>query len=101
MQIEIDTSKGFPIEWSPSLAQEVAQNVHTLISTMKYEVAYDRTLGISPDYIDMPLPEAVSFVTAQIYTVIEEREPRATIQDVQFLGVSDAGNLHFKVVIEL
>jgi uncharacterized protein len=101
MQIMINTSQPAVINWSPTTAEEIAQNVLTIILTMKYEVAYDRTLGISPDYIDMPLQEALTFVIAQIYKVIDEREPRATVQDVEFVGVSTDGNMQFKVVIEV
>lgn len=101
MIIEIDTSKPAAIDWGATGAEEVAQNVLTLIKTLKYEVAYDRTLGLDVDFIDKPLPEAVSLITAQIYAVIDEREPRAEVLDVQFVGVNDEGNLSFKVAIDV
>lgn len=101
MQIIIDTSQLKNINFAPKGVEEIAQNCLTLIMTMKYEVAYDRTLGISPDYVDMPPQEAVTFIIAQIYKVIDEREPRAKVVDVNFLGVSDDGNMDFKVVIEI
>lgn len=101
MQVVLDTSQPHVINWGARGAEEIVQNCLTLIMTHKYEVAYDRTLGISPDYVDMPLQGAVAFVTAQIYKVISEREPRATVQDVQFLGVDEDGNLDFRVVIDI
>lgn len=101
MIITLDTSSTKEINWGAKGAEEIAQNCLNLIMTMKYEVAYGRTIGISPDFVDMPLQEAIPFLIAQIYNVIDEREPRATVQDVQFLGVSGTGNLDFKVVIEV
>lgn len=100
MQIVIDTTQQ-TINWAARGAEEIAQNCLTLIRTMHYEVAYDRTLGIRPDYIDMPLSGAVPFVTAQIYKVIDEREPRATVENVEFIGTNDAGEMQFRVVIDV
>ena len=99
--VEISTSEAPAIDWGATGAAEIVQNVFTLINTRKYEVAYDRTLGIRTDFIDMPLQEAISLATAEIYAVIDEREPRATVQDVSFAGQGDDGNLNFKVVIEI
>lgn len=89
------------INWGATGSEEIAQNVRTLINTLKYEVAYDRTLGIRPDFSDMPMPEAVALVTAQIYAVIDEREPRAVVESVDFLEISTDGNLIFKVVVDI
>lgn len=101
MQVEINTSETMVIEWNPTKAQEVIQNVSNLINTIKYEVAYDRTLGINTDFQDMPLQETIPLVTAQIYDVIDQREPRATLEEVSFIGISNDGNLIFKVVIDI
>lgn len=101
MQLVINTADALEIDWGASGKAEIAQNVFTLINTLKYEVAYDRTLGIRPDYLDMPLNESIPLVTAQIYAVIDEREPRATVEEVEYLGVSDGGNMIFKVVIDV
>lgn len=101
MQIEINTSEAPAIDWAATGAAEVAQNVFTLINTMKYEVAYDRTLGIRRDFVDMPLQESVALATAQIYAVIDEREPRAAVQSVKHIGVSEDGELTFRVVVDV
>lgn len=101
MLITINTSAPSPIDWGATGASEIAQNVMTLISTFKYEVAYDRILGLSSDYVDLPLQDAIPLVTAQIYAVVDEREPRATVEEVTYLGTSTDGNLIFQVVIEV
>lgn len=100
MQIVLDTSTS-RIDWAAQGVDAIAQNCLTLIKTMQYEVAYDRTLGISPYFVDMPLEESIALVTAEIYRVIAEREPRATVEDVQFIGMDVEGQLNFKVVINI
>lgn len=101
MLVVINTSEPQLINWGASGSEEIAQNVFTLISTFKYEVAYDRTLGLRSDFVDMSLAEAIAFITAQIYSVVDEREPRATVESVDFLDVSKDGNMIFRVVIDV
>lgn len=101
MQAIINTSDKFTIDWGATGTAEIIQNVMNLIRTFKYEVAYDRTLGLTPDFQDRPLQEAVALTIAQIYELIEQREPRATVEEVSFIDVSNDGDLSFKVVIEL
>jgi hypothetical protein len=101
VQVEINTSNTLVIDWGATGAKEIVQNVINLINMLKYEVAYDRTLGINSDFQDAPLQEAVSLAIAQIYDVIDKREPRATVEEVTFTGLTGDGNLSFKVVIEL
>ena len=101
MKIVINTSDKVNINWGAKGADEIAQNVLTLINTFTYEVAYDRTIGINAQFQDMPLQEAVANITAQIYELIEQREPRATVKEVNFIGQSEDGNLAFEVVIDV
>lgn len=101
MEITIQSSDAPAVDWGATGTDEIAQNVFTLINTYKYEVAYDRTLGIRRDFVDQPLPVAIPLAIAQIYSVIEEREPRAKVKDVSFLSVDKDGNMAFKVVIDI
>lgn len=101
MQVEINTSNTPVFDWGATGAKEITQNVFNLINTLKYEVAYDRTLGINSDFQDMPLQEGVSLAIARVYDLIEQREPRATVKEVTFTNLTGDGNLSFKVVIEL
>lgn len=99
--VRINSASPPEIDWGASGVAEIAQNVFTLINTLQYEVAYDRTLGIKRDFVDMPEQEAAAFVTAQIYSVIDEREPRATVQEVNYLGMDEDGTLVFEVVVDI
>ena len=100
MLITINT-KNFKLAWQAKGTDRIAQNVFNLISTFKYEVAYDRTLGLDGAFLDNPLPIAIAQATAQIYDIIAEREPRAKVTDVNFISVDDTGNLELEVVIEI
>ena len=101
MILEINTSEASTIDWGATGASEIVQNVHNLIRTLGYEVAYDRTLGIQPGLLDRTLPEAVALVTARIYALVSEREPRASVRNVEYVGVDVEGHLQFKVAIEI
>jgi len=94
-------TKDSNLDWTAKGIDRIAQNVFNLISTYKYEVAYDRTLGIDSSFIDKPLPIAIAEATAQIYDVIAEREPRATIESVDFIEIDKEGNFQFKVVVDI
>lgn len=101
MLVAINTSDSPVIDWDATGSVEIVQNVFTLLNTFTYEVAYDRTLGMPGSFIDMPDPEAVPVVIAQIYALIDEAEPRATVEDVTYQGRSDNGSLIFEVVIDV
>lgn len=100
MLVSINT-QNFKLAWNAKGINRIAQNVFNLISTFKYEVAYDRTLGIDGSFIDKPLTIAIAMATAQIYDIVAEREPRASVTDVNFISVDDTGNLQFEVVVDI
>lgn len=101
MLVTINTSDSPVIDWAATDSAEVVQNVFTLLNTYTYEVAFDRTLGMQGNFIDMPDPEAVPMVIAQIYSLIDAAEPRATVEEVTYQGRTDDGSLIFEVVIDV
>jgi hypothetical protein len=100
MQATINTGDT-KLDWGAKGINRIAQNVKNLTRTYKYEVAYDRTLGIDPTFVDKPIQNAISDVTAQIYELVSEREPRAIVLSVEFDSVDLAGNMQFRVVNEI
>jgi phage baseplate assembly protein W len=100
MQITIDTLQR-NINWGARGVDRIAQNITNLLSTFKYEVAYDRTLGMSGNFIDKPKDVAIALATAEIYELIALREPRAKVVDVLFVGLYENENMQFKVVVEV
>lgn len=89
------------IDWTVKGASRIAQNVLNLLKTFRYEIAYDRTLGMPKDYIDLPIDQAIPNVTVAVYDLIREKEPRANLLEFNFKGIDKAGNIQFEVVIEV
>lgn len=101
MQYIIDTSKAAELNWTAKGDERILQNILNLLRTWRYEVGFDRTRGVDPSILDKTLNDAAALYTAEIYRLIEDYEPRATLKDVAFLGIDDEGNLQFKVVVEI
>lgn len=89
------------LDWGASGAYRVVQNVYNLINTWRYEVAYNRIMGMDTKLLDKPLNIAVSQYISEVYRIISEYEPRANVKNVKFIGVDDEGNMQFKVVVEV
>lgn len=83
-----------------SLAEEVMQNVRTILSTIKYSVPLDRDFGIRGDAIDRPIHLAKARLTHDIFRAIRRYEPRAVIEAVGFEG-EETGRLTPLVTVSI
>ncbi len=101
MVYTVDMSQNKAINWAAKGAERIFQNVVNLLSTRKYEIAFDRTLGLSGKFVDRPLDQAIAEATTEIFELVPRREPRASVKEVELVGVDQKGNLQFKVVIEI
>lgn len=101
MQYVIDTGQTATIKWGAKGAERILQNVVNLINTLTYEIAYARTVGISSDYIDLPSPQSAAVAANDIRELISLREPRATVENVEYLGVTETGSMRMRVVINI
>lgn len=101
MPIITINTQGSALDWAARGVNRIAQNVLNLISTWRYEVAYNRTLGIDPSIIDKPAPVAAALYTAEVYKLVQEYEPRARVSSVRYNGITPDGNIDAEVVIEI
>lgn len=101
MEVIIDTSQKANINWNAKGTERIIQNIVNLLNTFRYEVAYDRTIGLTGKFIDKPLDHAVAEATSEMYELITIYEPRATLKEVQYIGLDDKGNMQFKVVVDI
>lgn len=101
MEVVIDISEKKPLNWSARGVERITQNITSLTNTFQYEVAYDRTLGLSGRFVDKPLDQAVAMVTTEILELISQRELRATVKEIEFVGLGESGNMQFKVVVNI
>ncbi len=100
MELVVETGRG--IEWGVTGTGRIAQNIVNLINTRIYDIAYDRTLGIRGDFIDMPLQKAIVKAQEEIYRVIMQKEPRVKeVSVVEFTGMDQEGNMQFRVVVQI
>jgi len=101
MIYEIDTSTPTELNWNAADDERIIQNVRNLISTWRYEVAYNRTKGLDPRIMDMPAESAKALYIAEIYRLIGTYEPNAIIKDVKLLSINSDGQINVKVVVEI
>lgn len=81
-------------------AEEVLQNVRTILTTYRGTVPLDRGLGISADYLDQPIPLAEATMSSELMTAIRQYEPRARIAGITFTG-DDNGALMPRIEVTL
>lgn len=101
MVYTIDTGEPASIKWGTKGDERVLQNVVNLINTFTYEIAYARTIGITKDFIDLPAPQSAAVAANSIRDVIVLREPRATVEKVEYLGTTNKGSIRLQVVVSI
>lgn len=84
-----------------TLAEEILQNVYTIITTQKFTVPLDRDFGLSAAVLDMPMNKSMASLKSEIVQAVRKFEPRARITKIEFDNTLD-GNLftRLKVAIE-
>lgn len=82
----VDTSeKVSEVDFAPeSVAEEVIQNIKTLLSTFKGQVPLDRGFGISINVMDLPVRRAMAKLQIEILESIQDYEPRASVKSISF-----------------
>jgi phage baseplate assembly protein W len=98
---EIDTSKKITLNWAAKGFERILQNVINLINTWQYEIAYNRTMGLQTGILDKPSEEAATEYISQVHNMVSSFEPRAEVQEVNYTGIDENGNMVFKVVIDI
>ena len=87
-----------------SEVEEILQNVRTILSTRIGTVPLDRSLGVSWEMIDQPLPIAKIELIQSVIEAIDTYEPRARVESVEFEeSTEDAmqGILRPRVIVSL
>jgi phage baseplate assembly protein W len=101
MLYEIDTSQEYTLDWRAKGEQRILQNIRNLLSTFRYEVAFDRTKGLDPTLLDKPAETALAMYISEVYRLVETYEPNAKVKNVSATGIDSKGNIALKVVIEI
>ena len=101
MLLTIDTSSAGGLDWTARGTDRIVQNIKNILSTFKYEVAYNRGLGISPDILDKDVETMKSIITTDLFDNIKKNEPRARLISVDVVDVSSDGHIEAVVKIEV
>ena len=81
------------------LRQEILDKVTFLLSCVKGTIPMNREIGLDPDIISAPAFQAQNLYTISAIEVIEEFEPRAEVEEIQFEENGSSGNMIPKVVL--
>lgn len=87
------------LNWNAQGHERILQNISNILSTYKYEVAYDRVFGRDNKNIDKASNKSLGSIIAETYDLIQKYEPRATIQEINVENQN--GNILIKVVVEI
>jgi phage baseplate assembly protein W len=84
-------------------AEEVIQNVRTILTTRRGSVPLDRSFGMNTSIIDQPVNRIRALLTTDIIETVERYEPRAEVTAVDFSGDGAEGIIlpRVKVVIHV
>ena len=58
MRYTIETLQGNALDWNAKGDKRILQNIRNLLTTWRYEVAYDRTKGLDPSILYLPKEDA-------------------------------------------
>lgn len=80
-------------------AEEIMQNVTTIVTTVRGTVPLDREFGISADILDAPMNRQQRLI-AEVAEAIEKFEPRARLRRIEFVG-NENGELNPTLTLEI
>lgn len=90
------------IDFAPeNEANEVLQNVRTILVTPRGSVPLDREFGISTGYIGKPVTAAKPALIAEVIEAVERYEPRANVESINLAENSESEVILGKLTLEV
>ena len=86
------------INWNPTTAEEVVQNVECIVASDVGTVPLARAFGTPQDVVDLPESVAGAVLRAAVFKAVRQYEPRAPLSAVN-LAAGDDGALSVSVVL--
>lgn len=77
------------INWAPTVGEEIAQNVRTLLATEPGSVPLSRALGTPQDVLDTPQSVAGARLQADVIRAVRTYEPRVRVRRVRLKATAD------------
>lgn len=100
MELIIDNSN-VRLNWAAKGYDRIVQNILNILNTYKYEVAYERGLGISADILDKDAETVKSIIMENLFDDIKRYEPRATLKTVDVQSVGEDGHITAVITVEV
>lgn len=81
---EVDMRRKQGIRVGATGIDGLEQEIRMLLSTRKGSVPLDRNFGLTWDYVDLPMPEAMPYMISEIAGQLEKYVPRIKVRDIVF-----------------
>ena len=81
--------------------ERIVQNIRNILNTYKYEIAYNRDFGLSPDIIDNDIDTVRGIIIENLFDNIQKYEPRAALKSVEIKELTADGGIVAVVKIEV
>lgn len=89
--LTVDMSKRPGIRIGATGVAALEQEIRTVLATRKGSVPLDRDFGLTWDFVDKPLTDAMPYMVAEIGQQLERYVPRIRVRDIAF-GSPDAAD---------
>lgn len=99
MATEIYTKDYSKLSYGGTGDERVIRNVLNILRTRRYEVPYNRTMGIDDSVLERPLDEVKALLASDAMKNIMRYEPRANVKSIEF-DCFEGDEVHYKVVLE-
>lgn len=100
LEIDMRKKRGWQIGATGLAGLE--QEIRMLLSTRKGSVPLDRDYGITWEYVDLPLPEAMPYMVSEIASQLTRYVPKIKVRDINFKSDDPVeGILQPTVVVEI
>ncbi len=102
MQLVVDTSLPRPLIIGATGLEGLEQEIRVVLATRKGSVPLDRDFGISWDFVDLPMSEAMPRMIAEMGCQLEKYVPRIRVRDIAFSSDNAMeGHLQPVVTVEI
>lgn len=81
---EVDMRRKQGIRIGATGLDGLEQEIRLVLATRKGSVPLDRDFGLSWDYVDLPMPEAMPYMISEIAVQLEKYVPRIKVRDIAF-----------------
>ncbi len=81
---EVDMRRNKGVRSGATGLDGLEQEIRMLLATRKGSVPLDRAYGLTWDYVDLPLPDAMPYMISEIASQLEKYVPRIKVRYIAF-----------------